>query len=551
MFVIKWGIVLQILQLITFEYTTIMLLSALIEWSRLQFAMSAMYHWIFVPLTLGLGVIMAIAETKYYRTGDNFWKETAKYWQKIFGINFASGIATGLILEFQFGTNWSNYSYFVGDIFGAPLAIEGIFAFFMEATFFAVMFFGWDKVSKKFHLTSTWLTIIGATLSAWWILVANSWMQYPVGMEFNPETARHEMVDFVAVAFSPVAVVKFFHSVISSWVLGAMVVVGISGYYLLKKKRVQFAVESIKIACQVGLVASILTIFTGHMAANQVAEHQPMKLAAIENLYEGGEGMPLSVIGMVNFDKKRSDWSNDKKPYIFDISLPYGLSVLSSNDPNSYVPGIKNIIEGGYTKPDGTVALSIEERIARGKVAIKALGEYKKAQELGNEAEMAFQKAILDENFEHFGYGYFDSVEELIPNVPFLYYAFRLMVGLGVLFVLVFAWPLFALRKNRDRFTSDRWYHWVGILFVPLVYIASQCGWIVAEVGRQPWTIQDTLPVKAAVSHLAVANVQTTFSLFLALFTVMLIAELSIMFNAIKKGPRTDEYKEESDKPNV
>ncbi|MDN4753292.1 cytochrome ubiquinol oxidase subunit I [Porphyromonadaceae bacterium W3.11] len=526
-----------------------MLLSALIDWSRLQFAMTAMYHWIFVPLTLGMGVIMAIAETKYYRSGDDFWKETAKFWQKIFGINFASGIATGLILEFQFGTNWSNYSYFVGDIFGAPLAIEGIFAFFMEATFFAVMFFGWGKVSKKFHLTSTWLTIVGATLSAWWILVANAWMQYPIGMEFNPDTARHEMVDFMMVAFSPTAVVKFFHAVISSWVLGAIVVVGISGYYLLRNKRKEFAMESIKIACQLGLVASLITILTGHLAANQVATHQPMKLAAIENMYAGQTQAPLSIIGIPNPDKKRADWNSDKKDFIFNISMPYGLSFLSFNDPNSYVPGIKNIIEGGYTKPDGTIALSVEERMARGKKAIHALGAYKEAQKAGDTEEMNAQRAILDENFEHFGYGYFDNVEELIPNAQFLYYSFRIMVVLGLLFVLVFAWPLFALRKNRVSFSKARWYHWVGILSVPLVYIASQCGWIVAEVGRQPWTVQDALPVKAAVSSIAVANVKTTFFLFIALFTVMLIAELSIMFTAIKSGPKTDEKSNNINKP--
>lgn len=523
-----------------------MLLSALINWSRLQFAMSAMYHWIFVPLTLGMGIVMAIAETKYYRSGDPFWKETAKFWQKIFGINFASGIATGLILEFQFGTNWSNYSYFVGDIFGAPLAIEGMFAFFMEATFFAIMFFGWDKVSKKFHLTSTWLTIFGATLSAWWILVANSWMQYPIGMEFNPDTVRHEMVDFWAVALSPVAIIKLFHSVISSWILGSIVVMGISGYYLLRKKREKFAIESIKIAASLGLVASIITIGTGHLSANQVASHQPMKLAAMENMYVGQEKAPLSVIGVVNFDKKRADWAGDKKDYAanINISIPSGLSILSFNNPNSFVPGIKDILEGGYMMPNGEVAPSAEERITRGKLAIQALADYRAAKEAGDEAQATAHKVVLDENFAHFGYGYIDNVEQLIPNVPMLYYSFRIMVGLGMLFVLVCAWPLYAIRKDRARFIRSRWYHWVMILSVPLVYIASQCGWIVAEVGRQPWTIQDVLPVNAAVSNLAASAVQVTFFLFLALFTLMLVAELSIMWHAIKKGPKTDEVEE-------
>ncbi len=432
-----------------------MLLSALIDWSRLQFAMSAMYHWIFVPLTLGMGFIMALAETKYYRTGDDFWKETAKFWQKIFGINFAAGIATGLILEFQFGTNWSNYSYFVGDIFGAPLAIEGMFAFFMEATFFAVMFFGWDKVSKKFHLASTWLTIGGATLSA-----------------------------------------------------------------------------------TLGLVSAILTIATGHLSAGHVATYQPMKLAAMENMYEGSEKAPLSVIGIVNSDKKKADWASDKSDYAFNIALPSGLSILSFNDPNAYVPGIKNILEGGYTKPDGTIALSAEERIQRGKIAIQALADYRAAKEAGNEAEAAAQKEILDANYEHFGYGYFDNVEDLIPNIPMLYYSFRIMVGLGMLFILVCLVPLIMLRRNKEKFVNMRWYHWVMIISIPLVYIASQAGWVVAEVGRQPWTIQDALPVQAAVSNIAASAVKTTFTLFLVLFTLMLIAELSIMIHAIKKGPK-------------
>ncbi|MBR8731162.1 Cytochrome bd ubiquinol oxidase subunit 1 [Porphyromonas levii] len=518
-----------------------LLTSTLIDWSRMQFAMTAMYHWLFVPLTLGMGIVMALAETKYYRTGDDFWKEAAKFWQKVFGINFAAGIATGLILEFQFGTNWSNYSYFVGDIFGAPLAIEGMFAFFMEATFFAIMFFGWGKVSKKFHLTATWLTIFGATMSAWWILVANAWMQYPQGMVFNPDTVRHEMVSFVDVAFSPVAVVKFFHSVISSWILGSIVVMGISAYYLLRKKNQRFAIESIRLAAWLGLISSVITAFTGHLSAGQVASHQPMKLAAMENMYVGRAEAPLSAFGIVNPDKKKSDWASDKPDYLagLNIELPYGLSILSYNDPSAFVPGIKDILEG-YTAYDGTVVLPASERIERGKMAIQALADYRAAKEIGNEAEAEIQRGILDANMEHFGYGYMSSVEELIPNVPMLYYSFRAMVGLGMLFILICLLPIFFIKKDREKFADMRWYSWVLILSVPLVYIASQCGWVVAEVGRQPWTIQNALPVQAAVSNIAAGAVKTTFILFLVLFSVMLIAELSIMLNAIKKGPNTE-----------
>lgn len=321
--------------------------TSMVDWSRAQFALTAMYHWLFVPLTLGLAVIMGLMETLYYVSGNEFWKRTAKFWMKLFGINFAVGVATGLILEFQFGTNWSNYSWFVGDIFGAPLAIEGIVAFFMEATFIAVMFFGWNKVSKKFHLASTWLTGLGATFSAWWILVANSWMQYPVGMEFNPETVRNEMVDFASVAFSPVAVMKFMHTVLSSWILGAVFVIGISAWYLLRKWKKEFAVASIKVAAGVGLFAALITAFSGDKSAYQVAKYQPMKLAAMEALYEGGTHEPLTVVG--------------------SLKIPEMLSYLATHDVAGYVPGINDLLLGGYTLPDGSKALSVTEKIEKGK----------------------------------------------------------------------------------------------------------------------------------------------------------------------------------------
>ena len=247
--------------------------SPLLDWSRAQFALTACYHWLFVPLTLGLALVMAIMETIYVRTRDEFWKSTAQFWQKIFGINFAVGVATGLILEFEFGTNWSNYSWFVGDIFGAPLAIEGILAFFMEATFIAVMFFGWNKVSRSFHLASTWLTGVGATLSAWWILVANSWMQHPVGMEFNPETVRNEMMDFFAVAFAPEAATKFAHAVTSGWMTGAVFVTGVSCWYLLRRRQQRRALASIKVATVVGVASALLVMFTGDRSGIDVARH--------------------------------------------------------------------------------------------------------------------------------------------------------------------------------------------------------------------------------------------------------------------------------------
>ena len=277
-----------------------------IDWSRAQFALTAIYHWLFVPLTLGLAVIMGIVETIYYRTKEQFWKDTAIFWQKLFGINFAMGVATGIILEFEFGTNWSNYSWFVGDIFGAPLAVEGIVAFFMESTFVAVMFFGWKKVSPGFHLASTWLTGLGATISAWWILVANAWMQYPVGCAFNPDTMRNEMVSFAEVALSPFAVSKFCHTVTSAWIIGAVFCVGVCCWYMMKRREPRLALESIKIGAAVGLVASLLAAATGHKSAQDVAAVQPMKLAAMEALYDGGNDIGLKVIEGIEVPNRRS-----------------------------------------------------------------------------------------------------------------------------------------------------------------------------------------------------------------------------------------------------
>ncbi len=272
---------------------------SLVDWSRAQFALTAMYHWIFVPLTLGITFLIAIMETIYVKTKDPKWKEITKFWIGVFGINFAIGVATGIILEFEFGTNWSNYSWFVGDIFGAPLAIEGIMAFFMESTFIAIMFFGWNKVSQKVHLISTWLVAIGSNLSALWILVANGWMQNPVGMRFNPDTMRNEMYDFWAVLFNPVAVNKFIHTIMSSYIVGAVFVVGISSWYLLKNREEILAKRSIIVAAIFGLAASFATILTGDESARVVAKYQPMKLAAMEGLYQGSQEAPLAIIIML------------------------------------------------------------------------------------------------------------------------------------------------------------------------------------------------------------------------------------------------------------
>lgn len=494
---------------------TMNLLSAIdpaaIDWSRAQFALTACYHWLFVPLTLGLALIMGIMETLYFLKKDVFWKRTAQFWMKLFGINFAIGVATGLILEFEFGTNWSNYSWFVGDIFGAPLAIEGIVAFFMEATFIAVMFFGWEKVGRGFHLASTWLTGIGATLSAWWILVANAWMQNPVGMEFNPETVRNEMVDFMAVAFSPTAVVKFFHTVSSGWMTGAVFVVGVSCWFLLKKRNQEMALRSIRVAALTGLFATLVVMFTGDQSGISIAKEQPMKLAAAEGLRQGGKQAAFSIVP--------------------GVEVPGVLSILATHDPNGYVPGIDNLLNG-YTTPDGTLHPSAEEKMARGRKAIEAFSKFRTNHQT-NPALAAEARRTLGEHIDYFGYGYIQSAADLVPPIGIVYWSFRFMVGLGMLlflFLIVAVWM-----ERRGRLAGARWMHRAGILAVPLVYIAGQAGWIVAEVGRQPWAIQDLLPVNAAVSQLAASSVATTFIIFAVIFTVLLVAELKIMFSAIAR----------------
>lgn len=502
-----------------------------IDWSRAQFALTAIYHWLFVPLTLGLALVMGIVETCYYRTKKRFWKDAAKFWQRLFGVNFAMGVATGIILEFEFGTNWSNYSWFVGDIFGAPLAVEGIVAFFMESTFVAVMFFGWNKVSAGFHLASTWLTGLGATISAWWILVANAWMQYPVGCEFNADTMRNEMVSFADVALSPFAVDKFFHTVTSAWIVGAVFTVAVCCWYLYKGRERKLAVESMKIGTVVGIVATLLAAFTGDNSAYKVSQVQPMKLAAMEALYKGGTDQGLTAVAWVN-PFEQPDYMNEQEPP-YRLALPYGLSMLATRDIHGYVPGIQDIING-YTRPDGTKELSVEEKIKRGRTAVDALVAYRNAKK--EKAEVTAQQHLktLKENMPYFGYGYVKSADQVVPSIPLCFWSFRIMVGVGCLLILFFlVGGHLVWRKDISKY---RWFHLVAIAMVPLAYIASESGWIVAEMGRQPWTIQDMLPTWAAVSDISSGSVALTFFIFLALFTTLLAVEISIMLKQIKKG---------------
>jgi len=505
--------------------------STLVDWSRAQFALTAAFHWIFVPLTLGLSFMLAIMETIYVRTGNLEWKRITQFWMTLFGINFAIGVATGLILEFEFGTNWSNYSWFVGDIFGAPLAIEGILAFFIETTFIAMMFFGWNKLSKRVHLTSTWLVAFGANLSALWILVANSWMQYPTGTRFNPDMGRNEMTNFWEVLFSPVAMNKFFHTVSSGFVLASVFVIGVSAWFIIKKREQVFARRSMRVASIFGLAASVLLIFSGDTSSRAIAKYQPMKFAAAEALHTGKANAGLTVFGIPS----QTEETKAK------IEIPGLLSWMTHYSSDAYVVGINDIINGNEAQN----ILPAEEKIERGKIAQQVLKDYTSAKKAGNDSLTKALREKFDcpdfqkEYFKYFGYAALNGPESLVPNVPLMFWSFRVMVVLGFYFILLFAIVLCLV--YRDKLEKRRWLLWLMLWSIPLPYLAGQAGWIVAEVGRQPWAIQDYLPTVTAVSHISAGAVQVTFWMFAAIFTTLLIAELSIMLRQIKKGPKEEE----------
>ena len=500
----------------------------LIDWSRAQFALTALYHWLFVPLTLGLTFIVAIMETIYVKTGDEKWKTTTKYWMGLLAINFAIGLATGIIMEFEFGTNWSNYSWIVGDIFGAPLAIEGLMAFFMESTFFAVMFFGWDKVSKKMHLISTWLVAIGSNLSALWILVANGWMQHPVGMHFNPDTARNEMQNFWEVFLNPNAVSKFLHTVSSGYVMASLFVLGVSAWYLLKKRDIQFARRSIIVASSFGLITSMYLITTGDESAHQVALNQPMKLAAMEGLYDGEKRAGIVAFGVLDTAKQIGD---DLDPFIVSVEIPGALSFLGYHDLNAFVPGIDDLVKGNEKHG----IMSIVQKMQKGKIAVGALGAYKNYKKSGDIINASKALKTFEANEKYMGYGYLQKPQDAVPNVALSFYSFHTMVGLGTWFLVLFLISLYFSMINEMH--NKKWLLYLALFTIPLGYVAQEAGWIVAEAGRQPWAIQDLLPVGMAASNVASTSVMITFWLFAVLFTGLLIAEVKIMLKQIKIGP--------------
>lgn len=514
---------------------------SLVDWSRGQFALTAIYHWLFVPLVIGLGFILAIMETIYYKNGSGEWKRITRFWMSLFGINFAIAVATGIILEFEFGTNWSNYSWFVGDIFGAPLAIEGFLAFFLEATFVAVMFFGWNKVSRRFHLVSTWLVAFGASISAIWILVANAWMQNPVGMQFNPATARHEMINFGDVVFNQVAIDNFLHATSSGFLLSSVFVLGISAWFLIKGREMKLAKNSILVAGIFGLLSSLMVAYTGDESARTVSKVQPVKFASMEALYEGKSNAGLIAFGILkNSEEKIGE--RQMKDFAAHIEIPGLLSFLTGGDVNTYVPGIKDHILGNPAKN----IVSVREKMERGKAARAMLSDYQQAAKSNDSARVAELMQKMDAGFQenyfrYFGYASLEKAEDAIPGVPASFYSFHLMVVLGFFLILVFALAVFLLYKG--TLMKNKWFLWVCVFSIPLPYVATELGWVVTEMGRQPWIIQDLMTVSSGVSRLQTGTVITTFIMFAVLFTALLIAEISIMVKQIKKGPESLEEK--------
>ncbi len=503
-----------------------MISESVVDLSRFQFAMTAMYHFIFVPLTLGLAFLLAIMETTYVITGKEIYKDMTKFWGKLFGINFALGVTTGLTMEFQFGTNWAYYSHYVGDIFGAPLAIEGLMAFFLESTFIGLFFFGWDRLSKVQHLCVTWLVALGSNMSALWILIANAWMQHPVGSVFNYETMRMELVDFGALVFNPVAQAKFVHTVSAGYVTGSIFVLCISSYYLLKKRDLGFARRSFAIASVFGLASVLSVILLGDESGYELGDVQKSKLAAIEAEWETQP--PPAAITLFALPNEETQ-SND-----YAIKIPYVLGLIATRSIDKPVLGIKDLL------------VIHEERIRNGMIAYSLL-EQLRAGNVTPEIKAAFEAHQKD-----LGYGLLlkkytpnvvDATEEdikkatadTIPYVPAMFWSFRVMVASGFLMLLLFVLAAYAVAK---RNVEDKpWLLKFAMFALPLPWIAAQTGWYVAEGGRQPWTIGEVLPTYLSASSLSTADVMGSILALAAFYTVLLIIELYLMIRFARLGP--------------
>jgi len=497
----------------------------LVDLSRLQFALTALYHFLFVPLTLGLSILIAMMETVYVMTRRAIWRDMTKFWGVLFGINFALGVATGITMEFQFGMNWAYYSHYVGDVFGAPLAIEGLMAFFLEATFVGLFFFGWDRLSARAHMIVTWLMALGTNFSALWILIANGWMQNPVGSAFNPDTMRMEVTDFMAVIFNPVAQAKFVHTVSAGYVCAATFVLGVSAWYLLRGRYVQLAKRSFVIASAFGLASSLSVIVLGDESGYALTDNQKMKLAAIEAMWET-EPAPAS------FTAFGIPSQSDRETH-FAIRIPWVMGIIGTRSIDRQIAGIDDLVARA------------EMRIRNGIVAYDAL-EKIKADRTDTAARAAFDASSGDLGYALLLKRYLpdprqaseqqikDAAWSTVPYVPLLFFGFRLMVACGFVLAALFAVSLWHTTRETE---APRWLFRAALIAMPLPWIAIEVGWFVAEFGRQPWIIDGVLPTFLATSELGVTDLALTICGFTLVYGVLAIIEVKLMLAAIRKGP--------------
>jgi len=494
--------------------------------SRTQFALTALYHFLFVPLTLGLSMILVIMEAVYVMTGREIWKRMTQFWGMLFGINFAMGVATGITMEFQFGTNWAYYSHYVGDIFGAPLALEGLMAFFLESTFVGLFFFGWERLSKVGHLIVTALVALGSSLSALWILIANAWMQHPVGAQFNEQTMRMELSSFSAVLLNPVAQAKFVHTVAAGYVVGSVFVLAVSAWYLLRGRNVEIARRSLAVAASFGLACSLSVVVLGDESGYLASENQKMKIAAIE-----------------------AEWHTERAPAGFTV---FGIpdDVAHTTHDELKVPWVLGLIA---TRSADEPVLGIFDLVARARTRIASgIEAHAALTVLRAHPQDAAARALFEEHRDDLGYGllllrYVDdpahataaqieaAAWSTVPDVAVLFWCFRVMVGIGLLLILLFATAFYL--SARHRFERHRWFLRAAFLALPLPWIAAELGWIVAEYGRQPWAIDGVLPTFLGASPVPASSIALSLCGFVIFYSALAAVDVYLLTRMIRRGP--------------
>ncbi len=515
-----------------------MISESVVDLSRLQFAATAMYHFLFVPLTLGLSFLLVIMESVYVMTGKQVYKDMTKFWGKLFGINFALGVTTGITMEFQFGTNWAYYSHYVGDIFGAPLAIEGLMAFFLESTFIGLFFFGWDRLSKRQHLTVTFLTAIGSNLSALWILIANGWMQNPVGADFSFETMRMEMTSFTDLLFNPVAQVKFVHTVSAGYVTGSMFVLGISAYYLLKGRDVEFARRSFAIAAAFGLAASLSVITLGDESGYVMGDVQKTKLAAIEAEWQT-QPAPADFT-LFGIPDQKNQVTHDA------IDIPYVLGLIATRSTDQQITGIKELkVQHEARIRNGMIAYGLLEKLRSGQTDAATKAAFNKVKkDLGYGLLLKkYTPNVTDATEQQI----MEAVNDSVPKVAPLFFTFRIMVAFGFWLLLLFALAFWYCAKRTAG--KKRWLLKAALFSIPLPWLSSEMGWFVAEYGRQPWSIGEVLPTHLSTSTLSSGDLYFSLAGFIGFYTLLLVVELYLMFKYARLGPSslgTGRYHEET-----